>query len=269
MRDSFSDGFLSRLAHEAHPMDLMCRYLLHGSVERIPGLPADREALSFEHLSRNVRPENRSRYDDADTFSLGVRRKVRGRLYGLEFRLHFVAGEPYADAVVPFGAPVDPLRLVRRLRARYGRSQAPGDWDFELYTDARDLRESALLFGNGREVWFQVNRGPVVAGRSRPLPGTRGRLVTGRLHGNLFGGGTSTRPHAGGLMFPDRLAAVVGGSAEARAFRRYTAGLRGPLPRPTGRPFRPDLRPGPGPGPGLGTGTGTGTHVRPDATGRT
>ncbi|MER7705879.1 hypothetical protein ABTX81_23665 [Kitasatospora sp. NPDC097605] len=191
----------------------MCRYLLHGSVERIPGLYVDQETLSFEHLSRHVRPENRSSYDDADTFSLYVKRRVHGRLYGLEFRLYFVAGEPYADAVIPFGTPVGLPRFMHHLRGNY-----PGSWDFDVYTDVRDLRESVVLFGNRREVWFRVDRG---------------RLVTGRLHGNEFG--TGTRLHAGGVMFPDRLAAVEGVSAEARAYRRYTARLRDPLPLRAGR----------------------------------
>ncbi|MFD5437998.1 hypothetical protein ACFWJ4_38335 [Kitasatospora sp. NPDC127067] len=79
-------------------MDLMCLYLLHGSVERIPGLLVDRETLSFEYLSRHVRAENRSGHGDADLFSLWIRTKVRGRLYGLEFRVYFIAGEPCADA---------------------------------------------------------------------------------------------------------------------------------------------------------------------------
>ncbi|OPC77618.1 hypothetical protein B4N89_42185 [Embleya scabrispora] len=197
----------------------------------------DREVLSFEHLSRHVRAVDRAGHDDADMFSLSVRRKVRGRLYGLEFRIYFVAGEPYADAVVPFGASVELPRFVHHLRGRYGAGAAPGDWDFDVYTDVRDLRESVVLFGNGREVWFQVNRGPVVAGGSRSTPWHRGRLVTGRLHGNRFG--TSTRPHAGGVLFPDRLAAVDDASAEARAYRRYLAGLRDPLPSrpPSTRPF--------------------------------
>ncbi|MFJ6378982.1 hypothetical protein ACIQI7_03075 [Kitasatospora sp. NPDC092039] len=115
-----------------------------------------------------------------------------------------------------------------------------------MYTDVRDLRESVVRFGNRREVWFQVNRGPVVAGRSRLLPRNRGRLVTGRLHGNRFG--TSARLHAGGAMFPDRLAAVGTASAEARAYRRYVARLHDPLPLRTGRPVRPEfgttVRPG-------------------------
>ncbi|MEU1283462.1 hypothetical protein [Kitasatospora sp. NPDC005856] len=239
MRDGFSDGFLTRLARETHPVDLMCLYLLHGSVERIPGLLVDRETLSFEHLSRHARAEGRSSYGDADMFSLCVRRKVRGRLYGLEFRIHFIAGEPYADAVIPFGAPVDLPRFVHHLRGHYGSGAAPGDWDFDVYTDVRDLRESVVLFGNRREVWFQVDRGPVVAGRSRLIPRGRGRLVTGRLHGNQFG--THSRPHAGGVMFPDRLAAVEGVSAEARAYRRYVARLRDPLPRRAGRPVRPGV----------------------------
>ncbi|MGW7586315.1 hypothetical protein ACWGKU_34710 [Kitasatospora sp. NPDC054768] len=89
LRDSFSDGFLTRLAHDTHPVDLMCLYLLHGSVERIPGLLVDREMLSFEYLSRRVRTENRSSHGDADLFSLWIRTKVRGRLYGLEFRVYF------------------------------------------------------------------------------------------------------------------------------------------------------------------------------------
>ncbi|MFB7475166.1 hypothetical protein [Kitasatospora sp. NPDC056184] len=206
----------------------MCLYLLHGSVERIPGLLADPEALSFRHLSRHVRPEDRAGHDDADMFALSVRRKVRGRLYGLEFRIYFVAGEPYADAVVPFGAPVGLPRFMHRLRGAHGSGGAPGDWDFDVYTDVRDLRESVVLFGNRREIWFQVNRGPVVAGRSRLVHGNRGRLVTGRLHGNRFGAGAPL--HAGGVLFPDRLAAVAGASAEARAYRRYVARLRDPLP---------------------------------------
>ncbi|MFE6868882.1 hypothetical protein ACFVFS_20270 [Kitasatospora sp. NPDC057692] len=221
VRDSFSDGFFTRLAHDAHPVDLMRLYLLHGSVERIPGLPVDPEALSFDHLSRHVRPEHRSGHDDADMFSLSVRRKVDGRLYGLEFRLHFLAGEPYADAVVPFGAPVGLPRFLHRLRGSHGSAGAPGDWDFDVYTDVHDLRESIVLFGNRREIWFRVDRG---------------RLVTGRLHGNRFG--TNARLHAGSSLFPDRLAAVARASAEARAYRRYVARLRDPLPaRAAG--FRP------------------------------
>ncbi len=241
MRDSFSDGFLTRPARETHPVDLMCRYLLHGSVARIPGLWVDREVLSPEHLRRHVRAENRSCYGDAETFSLSVRRKVRGRPYGVEFRIHFVAGEPFADAVIPFGAPVDLPRFLHHLRQHYGSGPggAPGDWDFDVYTDVRDLRESVVLFGNRREVWFQVNRGPVVAGRSRSIPGNRGRLVVGRLHGNRFG--TEARLHAGGVMFPDRLDAVRAGTAEARAYRRYVAGLRRPLPLWAGRAARPEF----------------------------
>ncbi|MER7584519.1 hypothetical protein [Kitasatospora sp. NPDC097691] len=237
MRDSFSDGFFTRLAHDTHPVDLMCLYLQHGSVERIPGLPADRDTLSFEHLSQHVRPENRSHHDDADTFSLCIKKKVRGRLYGLEFRIYFIAGEPWTDAVIPFGAPVSLPRFVHHLRGSYGSGGAPDDWDFDVYTDVGDLRESVLLFGNRREIWFQVNRGPVVAGRSRLVPRNQGRLVTGRLHGNRFG--TNAQLHAGGAMFPDRLAAVEGASAEARAYRRYVARLRDPLPSRAGRPARP------------------------------
>jgi hypothetical protein len=215
LRDSFSDGFLTRLAHDTHPVDLMCLYLLHGSVGRIPGLLVDSRTLSFEQLSRRVRAVDRWSHDDVDTFSLRVKKKVRGRLYGLEFRIHFVAGEPYADAVIPFGATVDLPRFVHRFRARYASGGTPGDWDFDVFTDVRDLRESVVLFGNRREVWFQADR-------------RAGRLVTGRLQGNRFG--SSTRPHAGGVMFPDRLFAVTGASAEARAYRRRVARLRDPLP---------------------------------------
>ncbi|MFJ8230804.1 hypothetical protein ACIQ9E_12720 [Streptomyces sp. NPDC094448] len=99
---------------------------------------------------------------------------------------------------------------------------------------AFELRESVLLFGNHREVWFQVNRGPVVTGRSRL---TRHRLVTGRLQGNLFGAERGLT--AGSAAFPDRLDAVDGTSPEARAYRRYAAGLRSPLPLRAGRPVRP------------------------------
>ncbi|MEU1519065.1 hypothetical protein ABZ490_44205 [Streptomyces sp. NPDC005811] len=72
---------------------------------------------------------------------------------------------------------------------------------------------SVVLFGNHREVRFQVNRGPVVAGRSRLVPRNRGRLVTGRLAGHQFG--THAQVHAGSVLFPDRLAAVEGVSADA------------------------------------------------------
>ncbi|MFF8770644.1 hypothetical protein [Kitasatospora sp. NPDC015120] len=232
MRDCFSDGLLTRLAHDTHPVDLMCLYLLHGSVERIPGLLPGPEALSFGHLSRHVRAENRSSRDDADTFSLFVRRKVHGRPYGLEFRIHFLAGEPYADAVIPFGARIALPRFLHHLRGRYGSGGAPGDWDFNVYTDVRDLRESIVLFGNRREIWFQANRAPVASGRSRPVPGARGRLLTGRLHGNRFG--AHARLHAGGVLFPDRLAAVDAATPEARAYRRSTARLRDPLPLAAG-----------------------------------
>ncbi|MEU1184917.1 hypothetical protein ABZ464_46345 [Streptomyces sp. NPDC005820] len=238
MRDSFSDGFFTRLAHDTHPVDLMCLYLLHGSVEGIPGLLMDRETLSFEYLSKHVGAVGRWHHDDADTFSLHVKRRVRGRLYGLEFRIYFIAGEPYADAVVPFGATVDLPRFLHHFRGQYASGGASGDWDFDVFTDVRDLRESVVLFGNQREVWFQVNRGPVVAGRSKPT-WNRGRLVTGRLDGNQFG--TSTQPHAGGVMFPDRLVTVEGTSAEAQAYRRYVARLRDPLPLRAGRPVRPEF----------------------------
>lgn len=217
----------------------MCLYLLHGSVERIPGLLADRDTLSFKHLSQRVRAVDRWSYGDADTFSLCIKRKVHGRLYGLEFRIHFIAGEPYADAVIPFGAAVDLPRFMHHFRAHYASGGAPGEWDFDVYTDVRDLRESVVLFGNHREVWFQVNRGPVVTGRSKPIPWSRSRLVTGRLHGNQFG--TNAQLHAGGVTFPDRLSAVEGTSAKARAYRRYVARLRNPLPLRAGRPARPEF----------------------------
>ncbi|MFF7281100.1 hypothetical protein [Streptomyces griseorubiginosus] len=87
MRDGFSDGFFTRTAHDTHPVDLMCLYLLHGSVERIPGLLVDRETLSH--------------------------------LYGLEFRIHFIAGEPYADAAIPIGATVDLPTWMISVRASW------------------------------------------------------------------------------------------------------------------------------------------------------
>ncbi|NEB00985.1 hypothetical protein G3I78_18225 [Streptomyces sp. SID13726] len=201
----------------------------------------DRERLSFEYLSRHVRTANHSNYADADTFSLSIKKKVRGRLYGLEFRLYFIAGEPYSEAVIPFGAAVDLRRFMHHFRAHYALGGAPGDWDFDVYTDVHDLSESVVLFGNQREVWFQVNRGPVVTGRSKPT-WNRGRLVTGRLHGNRFG--TSTQLHAGGVMFPDRLSAVGDTSVAARAYRRYVAGLRGPLPLRAGQSVRPGFETG-------------------------
>lgn len=238
MRDGFSDGFFTWTARDTHPVDLMCLYLLHGSVERIPGLLADREALSFRHLSRHVRSPRHWSYDDADTFSLSVRRRVHGRVYGLEFRIHFIAGEPYADALIPFGAAVGLSRFLHHFRTHYASGGAPGDWAFDVYTDITDLRESVLLFGNHREVWFQVNRGPVVTGRSRPAR-HRHRLVIGRLQGNRFG--TEHVLTAGSSAFPDRHDAVVGTSAEARAYRRYVAGLRSPLPLRVGRPVRPEF----------------------------
>ncbi|MGW6913883.1 hypothetical protein ACWGB8_08700 [Kitasatospora sp. NPDC054939] len=240
VRDGFTEGFFTRMAHDTHPVDLMCRYLLHGSVDRIPGLLVDRETLSFEHLRAHVRDADRWNHDDADTFSLCIRRKVRGRLYGLEFRIYFVAGEPYADAVIPFGAAVDLPRFLHHFREHYASSGAPGDWAFDVYTDVRDLRESVVLFGNEREVWFQVNRGPVVAGRSRLIPWSRHRLVTGRLQGNLFGANTGAL-NAGNVVFPDRHDVVEGTSAEARAYRRYVAGLHSPLPLRVGRPVRPEF----------------------------
>ncbi|MFJ9446333.1 hypothetical protein ACIRRH_31410 [Kitasatospora sp. NPDC101235] len=144
-----------------------------------------------------------------------------------------------ADAVIPFGAPVSLPRFMHHLRGYYGSGGAPGDWDFDVYTDVRDLRESVVLFGNQREVWFQVNRGPVVAGQSKLIPRNQGRLVTGRLHGDRFG--TNAHLHAGGVMFRDRLAAVGGASAAARAYRRYVARLRDPLPLRAGRPVRPEF----------------------------
>ncbi|MFF5965109.1 hypothetical protein ACFY64_15490 [Streptomyces collinus] len=227
------------MAHDTHPVDLMCLYLLYGSVERIPCLLVDRETLSFKHLSRQVRAADHWKYDDADTFSLCIKKKARGRLYGLEFRISFIAGEPYADAVIPFGAAVDLPRFMHHFRAHYALAGAPGGWDFDVYTDVRDLRESVVLFGNHREVWFQVNRGPVTTGRNKPIPWARGRLVTGRLQGNQFG--TNAVPNAGGAMFPDRHDVVEGTSAEARAYRRYVARLHNPLPLRVGRPVLPEF----------------------------
>ncbi|MEU6223531.1 hypothetical protein [Streptomyces sp. NPDC047042] len=227
------------MAHDTHPVDLMCLYLLHGSVERIPGLLVDREALSFRHLSQRVRAADHWKYDDADTFSLRVRKKVHGRLYGLEFRICFIAGEPYADAVIPFGAAVDLPRFLHHFRTHYALAGAPGDWDFDVYTDVRDLRESVVLFGNRREVWFQVNRGPVTTGRNKPIPWARGRLLTGRLQGNRFGANAVLT--AGSAMFPDRHDVVEGTSAEARAYRRYVARLHNPLPLRVGRSVLPEF----------------------------
>ncbi|MER5747969.1 hypothetical protein ABT097_32440 [Streptomyces sp. NPDC002225] len=224
------------MARDTHPVDLMCLYLLHGSVERIPGLLVDQEMLSFRYLSQHVRDWDRSTCGDADMFSLCIQRKVNGRLYGLEFRVYFTAGDPYADAVIPFGAAVDLSRFIHHLRAHYAPGEAPGDWEFGVYTDVRDLRESVVLFGNHREVWFQVNRGPVV-GRANSTPRNRRRLVAGRLHGNQFGAGMQL--HAGSVAFPDRHDVVDGTSAEARAYRRYVARLHNPLPLRVGRPVRP------------------------------
>jgi hypothetical protein len=70
VRDGVSEEFFTRLAHEAHPVDLMCLYLLHGPVDRIPGLWAYRETLTFEHLSRHVSAAHRSSHGDAHTFSI-------------------------------------------------------------------------------------------------------------------------------------------------------------------------------------------------------
>ncbi|MFI2026303.1 hypothetical protein [Streptomyces buecherae] len=224
------------MAHDTHPVDLMCLYLLHGSVAQIPGLLVD--PLSCARLRQRVPDRDRWTHHDTDTFSLCVRRKVRGRLYGLEFRTYFSAGEPRADAVVPFGATVDLFRFMRHFRAHYASGGAPGDWDFDVYTDVRDLRESVVLFGNHREVWFQVNRGPVTIGRAKPTPRPRGRLTTGRLQGNQFGPDAPVLD-AGGAAFPDRHDVVEGASAEARAYRRYVARLRDPLPLRVGQPVRP------------------------------
>ncbi|MEU6238808.1 hypothetical protein [Kitasatospora sp. NPDC047058] len=228
------------MAHDTHPVDLMCLYLLHGSVERIPGLLADRKTLSFDYLSEHVRDADRWNHDDADTFSLCIRRKVRGRLYGLEFRIYFIAGEPYADAAIPFGAAVDLPRFMHHFRGHHASGGAPGDWAFDVYTDVHDLRESVVLFGNRREVWFQVNRGPVVTGRSRLIPWNRHRLVTGRLQGDQFGADTRVLD-ARGVAFPDRHDVIEGTSAEARAYRRYLARLHSPLPLRAGRPVRPEF----------------------------
>lgn len=235
----FLRGPFTRMAHDTHPVDLMCLYLLHGSVERIPGLLVDREALSFGHLSQQVRAADHWTYDDADTFSLRVKKKVRGRLYGVEFRIYFIAGEPCADAVIPFGATVELPRFMHHFRTHYASAGVPGDWDFDVYTDVRDLREGVVLFGNHREAWFQVNRGPVTTGRNKPIPWARGRLLTGRLQGNQFG--TNAVLHAGSVMFPDRHDAVEGTSAEVRAYRRYVARLRNPPPRRVGRPVLPEF----------------------------
>lgn len=237
MRDDLSGGVFTRMARDTHPVDLMCLYLLHGSVERIPGLLAAPGTLSCERLKRQVPAGSRWSHDDADTFSLGVQKNVRGRSYGLEFRVHFVGGEPYADAVVPFGATVDLYRFLRHFRGHYASA---GDGDFDVYTDVRDLRESVVLFGNRREVWFQVNRGPVTDGGGKPAPRARGRLIAGRLHGNQFGANAGVL-HAGSVMFPDRADAVAGTSAEGRAYRRYVARLRDPLPLRVGRSGRPEF----------------------------
>ncbi|MFJ8043667.1 hypothetical protein ACIRBX_24515 [Kitasatospora sp. NPDC096147] len=234
MRDGFTEGFFSSLVHRIHPIDLMGRYLRHGSAERIPGLAARPETLTFAHLDEHVRPADRARHDDADTFSLYVRRRVGGRSYGLEFRLHFVGGEPYADAVVPFGAAVELPGFLRHFRTHHAVGGAPGNWDSAVRTDRRDLREGLVRFGNGREVWFQVGRGPVVTGRPRLIPWHRHRLVTGRLQGNLFGTASPTPDAA----FPDRHPAVGADSAEQRAFRRYLSRLDGPLPLRAARPSR-------------------------------
>lgn len=199
-----------------------------------------RETLSFEYLSRQVRDVDRWSQDGTDTFSLCVRRKVRGRLYGLEFRIYFMAGEPCADAVIPFGATVDLPRFLHHFRGRHASGGATGDWDFDVYTDARDPRESVVLFGNHREIWFRIERGPVTTGRTKATPRTRGRLVTGRLQGNQFGTNAPVL-NAGNAMFPDRHGLVGGVSAEARAYRRYVARLHNPLPLRVGRPTRPEF----------------------------
>ncbi|MCX5114945.1 hypothetical protein OOK13_42205 [Streptomyces sp. NBC_00378] len=125
-------------------------------------------------------------------------------------------------------------------RAHYASGGAPGDWAFDVYTHVRDLRESVVLFRNDREARFQVNRGPVVTGRSKLIPSNRHRLVTGRLQGNQFG--TNARVlDAGSVAFPDRDDEVEGTSAEARAYRRYVARLHNPLPLRLGPPVRPEF----------------------------
>ncbi|WP_198320497.1 hypothetical protein [Actinosynnema pretiosum] len=136
------DGFFTRAARQAHPVDLMCRYLLHGSVERVPDLLVDPLALSFEHLSGHVRARDHWSHGDADTFSLHLRRKVRGRTCGLEFRLAFVAGEPYADAVIPFGAPVDLRRFLRHFRGRHVPAGGPSGTSTSTPTRATCARAS-------------------------------------------------------------------------------------------------------------------------------
>jgi hypothetical protein len=240
VRDSFSDGFFTRMAHETHPVDLMCLYLLHGSAGQIPDLLADREALSFGRLCERGRDAGHWTSGDADMSSLCIQRKVGGRLYGLVFRIDFTGGEPWSDAVIPFGAAVDLVRFLHHFRGHYVTGGAPGNWDFDVYTTVHDPRESIVLFGNRREVFFGVDRGP---GQGPVIPGepkNRHRLVTRRLKGKQFGAGAAMR-NAGGPLFPDRLAAVGGTSAEARAYRRYVARLRDPLPLPEGRPARPEF----------------------------
>ncbi|MEV6522914.1 hypothetical protein AB0M43_13280 [Longispora sp. NPDC051575] len=223
MRDGFSEGFFTRRAHEKHPVDLMCAYLLHGSVERIPGLLAAPETLSYGYLNRHVDARNRASSGDADMFSLSVERKIRGRLFGVEFRVYFDSGEAYADAVVPYGAPVGLARFLHHFRGDHASGGDPGDWDFDVYTDVGFLPQGIVLFGNRREVWYTVN------GR---------RVDVGRLQGNVFGA-TAHTVAAGGTVFPDRDAGVEGTSAEVRAYRRQMARLGGPLPLRAGR--RPGL----------------------------
>ncbi|GLZ78383.1 hypothetical protein Afil01_31900 [Actinorhabdospora filicis] len=230
------EGFFTAMARETHPVDLMCLYLLHGSLQEIPGLLADPETLSFEHLDHRVGDANRWRHDDAETFSLAIEKKVHGRRYGLECRIYFLAGEPYADAVIPYGASIDLPRFMHHLRTHY--ATAARDWDFDVYTDVGDLRESVILFGNHRELWFQINRGPIVTRQTKPVPRARRRLVTGRLQGNRFGA-KKRALDAGNAVFPDRHDAVAGTSPEARAYRRYLAGLRNPPPLRARRPGHP------------------------------
>jgi hypothetical protein len=223
VRDSFSDGFFTRMARDTHPVDLMCLYLLHGSAGQVPGLLPDQETVSFGHLSQH-RGVDRWTSADTDQFSLWIRREVRGRLYGLEFRFYFTAGEPWADAVIPHGAAVGLARFMHHFRGHYASGGAPGDWDFGVYTAEGGLNEGVVLFGNHREVFFEVGRG---------------WAATCRLHGNQLG--ANPYLHAGGGTFPGRYARAGGTPDWPPAWRRQVARLYGPLPLRPGRPARPEF----------------------------